>query len=58
MDHGQFLCSVRREQFLDFRGWVSGYVGVETDEGWEEGNGGGGEVHDVVRKEAWLNERL
>jgi len=58
MDHGKLLRSVRREEFFDFRGRVSGDIGVETDEGWEEGNGGGGEVHDVVRKESWLDERL
>ena len=58
MDHGKLLRRVWREEFLDFRGWVSGDVGVEADKGGEEGNGRGGEVHDVVRKESWLDERL
>jgi len=58
MDHGKLLRRVWREEFLDLRDWVSGDVGVEADEGGEEGNGGGGEVHDVVRKESWLDERV
>ncbi len=48
VDHRQFLGSVRCEEFLDFRGREPGDVGVETDEGGEEGDGGSGQVHDVV----------
>jgi len=48
VDHGQLLGSVRCEEFLDISSGVARDVGVETDEGGEESDGRGGQVHDVV----------
>lgn len=48
VDHGELLLSVGGKQLLDLVGRETGDVGVETDEGGEECDGRGGQVHDVV----------
>jgi hypothetical protein len=48
VDHGEFLRCVRREELLDVIHGHAWDVGVEPDEGGEEGDGARWEVHDVV----------
>jgi len=58
VDHGQLRVGVRGEELADLGGREVGNARVQANEGGEEGDGGGGEVHDVVGECARLHERL
>jgi hypothetical protein len=56
VDHGELLLRVWREELLGLGDGQAGDVGVQADEGGEEGDCGRGQVHDVVLERAWLDE--
>jgi len=58
VNHRQLLGRVGGEEIPDIVGGDAGDIGVEADEVGQEGDGGGREVHDVVGKDARLDERF